>query len=141
MVRSLLKIKRKQKLNPLIDEVEDGARAAVTEEAISAVIFGHARDHTFFDGLDSVEYEILRTVQIMTRPFEVRDRPARDWEQAILSGYAVWRQMRDNHGGTFVGDAATQTVKYEPLSGVSGVRPKTKRTDSKSNRNSGQKRR
>jgi hypothetical protein len=46
VVRALLK--RKRKSEPQIDEVEDGARDAVTEEAISVVVFGHAKDHSFF---------------------------------------------------------------------------------------------
>lgn len=114
VMRKLLQCKRKS--IPQIDEVEDGARAAVLEEAISAFVFGYARDYSYFDGSSTVEYELLRTIRIMTRPFEVRDRTSREWERAILAGYAVWREMRANHGGLFVGDAESATVSYEPLS-------------------------
>ncbi|OQY98828.1 MAG: hypothetical protein B6D36_17050 [Planctomycetes bacterium UTPLA1] len=113
VTRKLLRCKRKSV--PQIDEVEDGARAAVLEEAISAFVFGYARDYSFFEGSSTIEYELLRTIRIMTRPFEVRDRPSREWERAILAGYAVWREMRANHGGCFVGDAESVTVRYEPL--------------------------
>lgn len=110
--RKLIGCKRKSA--PRVDEVEDGARAAVTEEAISALIFGVARDYSFFDGVETVDFELLRTIKTMTRPFEVRSRTYRDWEHAILAGYRVWRQMVEHRGGVFVGDAFAKTVVYEP---------------------------
>lgn len=113
IVRKLMK--RKRKSVPQIDEVEDGARAAVTEEAISALIFGYARDYSFFDDAESVDYTILRTVKQMAAPFEVRNRGLRDWEEAIIQGYRIWRLVNENRGGVFIGDADTHKVGYEPL--------------------------
>jgi hypothetical protein len=111
VTRKLLGVKRKSV--PQIDEVEDGARAAVIEEAVSALTFGYAKDFSFFQGSNSVEYGLLRTIQMMTRPFEVRDRTSREWEHAILSGYQVWRKMRIHRGGIFVGDRVAGSVRYE----------------------------
>lgn len=113
IVRRLLKVKRKS--NPRIDEVEDGARAAITEEAISALVFGYAKDYSFFDGCVSVDYDILRTIKVMTRPFEVRDKSFRDWENVILEGFCIWRKMKANGGGVFVGDASRRVISYEEL--------------------------
>jgi NTP pyrophosphatase (non-canonical NTP hydrolase) len=113
VVRKLVKIKRKSV--PRIDEVEDGARARVTEEAVSAYVFGVARDYSFFEGANSVDFSLLRTIRLLTHAFEVRDRSLRDWEEAILAGYRVWREMVAKKGGTFFGDAATRTVEYRPL--------------------------
>ncbi len=109
--RKLMGCKRKS--NPRLDEVEDGARAAVTEEAISALVFGIARDYSFFDGINSVDFDLLRAIKTMTRPFEVRDRTYREWETAILAGYSVWRKMVANKGGIFIGDATKRCVNYE----------------------------
>ncbi len=114
VVRSLLKVKRKSV--PHIDEVEDGARAKVTEEAISAFVFGYARDYSFFENATSVEFGLLRTIKLMTRPFEVREKSLRDWEQSILQGYDVWRKMLKNGGGVLVGNAVDQSVRFESLS-------------------------
>ncbi len=113
IVRKLLGVKRKSV--PQVDEVEDGARAAITEEAISAVVFGHAKDFSYFNGSDTVEFGLLRTIKQMTSPFEVRDRSFRHWEIAILEGYKVWRSMVANRGGVFVGNTHERTIKYEPL--------------------------
>lgn len=113
VLRALMK--RKRKSEPQIDMVEDGARAAVTEEAVSAVTYAYAKDHSFFEGVNSVDYELLRTIKMMTQPFEVRDRSPREWEHAILSCYKVWRALRENRGGIFVGDSEKGEVYYEPL--------------------------
>jgi NTP pyrophosphatase (non-canonical NTP hydrolase) len=113
IVRRTLGVKRKSV--PQVDEVEDGARAGVTEEAISAVVFGYAKDFSFFKESETVEFGLLRMIKQMTAPFEVRDKGLRQWEIAILQGYAVWREMVANKGGIFVGDAKTGTVHYQPL--------------------------
>jgi len=113
IVRRNLGLKRKSV--PQVDEVEDGARAAVIEEAISAVIFGHAKDFSFFQGSDTVEFALLRMIKQMTAPFEVRDKALRQWEIAILEGYAVWREMVANKGGVFIGDTNARSVRYEHL--------------------------
>lgn len=113
IVRRTLGVKRKSV--PQVDEVEDGARAGVTEEAISAIIFGYAKDFSFFQGSDAVEFSLLRMIKQMTTPFEVRDQGLRQWEIAILEGYRVWREMVANNGGVFIGNAKTHSVGYEPL--------------------------
>jgi NTP pyrophosphatase (non-canonical NTP hydrolase) len=112
VMRRILKCKRKSV--PVIDEVEDGARALVTEEGVSAVVFGYARDYSMFANSSSLDYEILRTVRGMTRPFEVRTRSLADWEKTILASYKVWRQLQEYRGGTIVGDANSQTLAFEP---------------------------
>lgn len=113
IVRKLLRVKRKSV--PQFDEVEDGARAAAIEEAISAFTFGIARDYSFFEGSESVEFGILRTIRIMTRSLEVRDKSLREWEDVILQTYAVWRQLVENRGGVVSGDVKSRTLRYEVL--------------------------
>lgn len=106
-------LNRKRKSIPRIDEVEDGARAFVTEEGVSAVVFGYARDYSLFASSGSVNYELLRTVKGMTRPFEVRTRSFADWQDMILASYGVWRQMIEHRGGTFVGNAVERSLRFE----------------------------
>lgn len=130
ITRRLLKVKRRSKRT--IDEVEDGGRAGVTEEAVSALVFAHAAQHSYFRGSTSIDYDLLKTIGMMCSPFEVRARSAKEWESAILKSYDVWRQMRENHGGVFVGDAVAGTVAYEPSSrrsrpGVIRTRPPQRR--------------
>jgi len=113
IVRKLLRVKRKSV--PQIDEVEDGARAAAIEEAISAFTFGVARDYSVFDGAESVDFGILQTIRTMTHTLEVRDKSLRDWEQVILQSYKAWRLLVDNRGGMIVGEAVSRSICYEPI--------------------------
>jgi NTP pyrophosphatase (non-canonical NTP hydrolase) len=111
VLRRILNCKRKSV--PRIDKVEDGARALVTEEGVSAVVFGHARDYSMFAQSTAIDYELLRTVKGMTRPFEVQSRSLADWQNVILSSFRVWREMVMHRGGTFVGDANTGELRFE----------------------------
>jgi NTP pyrophosphatase (non-canonical NTP hydrolase) len=113
-MRKILKCKRKSV--PHVDVVEDGARALVTEEGVSAVVFGHARDYSMFERSTSIDYELLRTVRSMTAPFEVRTRSLADWEKTILASFRVWRKVIEHQGGTVIGDAADGTLDFEPPS-------------------------
>jgi len=110
IVRKLLKVKRKSV--PQIDEVEDGARAAAIEEAISAFVFGLARDYSFFDGAESVEFSILRTIRMMTHMLEVRDKSLRDWENVILQSYKLWRLLEENRGGVIIGNTKSRIINF-----------------------------
>lgn len=114
VMRQLLGRKRKSK--PETDEVEDGGRAKAIEEGISAMVFAYAKDHNFLEGIGRVDRDTLLTIKKMTGEFEVGERTPRDWESAILQGFAVWRQMEKNGGGTVLGDFTKRTLSYAPLS-------------------------
>src|SRR5437667_10721603 len=58
MVRGLLRCKRKG--NPALDENQDGARAGILEEAVSAVVFGRAKQMRFFEGASQLDYDLLK---------------------------------------------------------------------------------
>jgi NTP pyrophosphatase (non-canonical NTP hydrolase) len=105
----------KRKDNPRIDAVEDGGRAIVTEEAIIAYIYGHARDHSYFQNIEAVDFAILKTIKGLTANFEVSRTPLRDWERAILEGYRVWRQVWHHNGGVVIGDLLAAKLQYRPL--------------------------
>lgn len=109
ILRKLLGCKRKSE--PQIDEVEDGARAGIMEEAISAIVYGEAKNFSLFDGAESVEFSLLRTIKSMTSSFEIRACTHREWETVILEAFAVWREMIMHDGGIFVGTCTG--VSYE----------------------------
>jgi hypothetical protein len=103
---------RKRRSHPATDEVEDGGRAKVIEEGISALVFAYARDHAFLDGVEQVDYELLRTIRAMTAHLEVRDKTEGEWEMAILSGYRVWRQVSKYEGGIINIDLRQRSIEY-----------------------------
>ena len=111
--RSLIKQKRKS--NPLIDEAEDGGRAGVIEEGISAWIFSCAKHLNYFEGQDSISFDLLKTIQQFVRGYEVEACPLSLWERAILDGYRVFRQVKANQGGIVIGCRQTRTIEFKQM--------------------------
>lgn len=102
VMRKLFNCKRKS--DPIVDEVQDGGRAAVIDEAIVALIFTEGKTHSFFEGIESLEYGLLRTIKDLTTHLEVSACTARQWEDAILQGFKVWRELRKHKSGRIHGD-------------------------------------
>lgn len=97
VIRKLLNCKRKSVRR--VDENQDGARAIITEEAVSAIVFQRAKTLQYFDGLSYVSYSLLKLIREFVVDFEVRDVPSWQWERAILDGFRLFRELRDNQGG------------------------------------------
>ena len=108
-LRALLK--RKRKSDPKIDEVEDGGRAIVIEEGIAAMVFSYAERRNFLEGVEAVNYELLRTIKEMTDHLEVGCRNAGDWEHAILSGFRLWRSINASGGGRLRANLEQRTLE------------------------------
>lgn len=108
-------IKQKRKSDPKVDEVEDGGRAKVVEEGLTAWIFSYAKGLNYFDGHDSLSFDLLKTVQQFVRGYEVQACPLKLWERAILRGYAVFRLIRENNGGIVIGDRDSRDIQYRTL--------------------------
>jgi len=113
VTRSLLRCKRKSK--PTVDENEDGGRAAVIEEAISAVVFGRAKLLHFFEGVNHLDYELLKNIQGLTIGYEVEIIPLWQWEKGILKSYAVFRKLKANHGDRVRVDLQKRYIEYRPV--------------------------
>lgn len=103
-------VKRKSK--PQIDEVEDGGRAIVTEEGISALVFAYASDHAFFDGVGGIDYGLLKSIRMLTAKFEVSVCSTGEWEAAIRMGYRVWKEVEANQGGKVEVDLDHRSIRY-----------------------------
>lgn len=108
--RGLLDCKRRS--NPLTDEVEDGGRAAVIEEGVSALVYAHARARDFLEGATEVDHDIITMARKMTEHLEVRARTDAEWEKAILVGFRVWRQVRKENGGRVTVDLEKRDLFY-----------------------------
>ena len=99
-----------------MDEIEDGARAAITEEALSMIIFNEAKRKNYFKGVSRVSRTTLRIIKEMTENFEVNVRSTREWEKAILKAYEIFRLLIANHGGRVEFDALKKAISYSLLS-------------------------
>ena len=106
-------LRRKRKSETRADEVEDGGRAAVIEEAIAALAFDYARRHNMLKGVGTVDSQLLRTIMGMVAHLEVCVRTAAEWERAILQGFKVWRKVSENRGGRVAVDTIHRRIKYD----------------------------
>jgi NTP pyrophosphatase (non-canonical NTP hydrolase) len=113
VMRALIRHKRKSR--PDVDEAQDGGRAIVVEEGLTAWIFARAKELDFFAGQSRVSLGILKTIGEFVAGYEVSQVPLKLWERAILDGYAAFRELRDHEGGWIVGDRGARTIRFEPL--------------------------
>lgn len=117
VVRATFRCKRKS--DSKTDEVQDGARAAIIEEAVSQTVFDYARDHSMLKGLDRIDHGILRVVQRMVRGLEVERCGLWEWQRAILVGFEAFRALRANNGGWLKLDAETRALTFSRDGAVS----------------------
>ena len=108
-LRALLRRKRKSVRK--VDEVEDGGRAIVIEEGISAMVFSYAERQNFLDGVEGVNYDLLRTIKDMTSHLEVSVRTEGEWERAIMTGFDIWRHVKANGKGKIYADLEQGTIQ------------------------------
>ena len=104
---------RKRKSDPSKDKVEDGGRAIVIEEGIIAFVYGQAHGETYFEGVDSIDWALLKTIKSMTVGLEVSRRYYWEWEKAILIGYELWNKLRKAGRGLVIGDLHSRTLEFK----------------------------
>jgi len=115
VVRALLKVKRKH--DDSIDRDQDGARAAIIEEAVTAYVFSRAKLQGYFDGVavGALSYDLLKVIQDLTRGYEVENCPLWLWEEAILQGYAAFRALRTLGSGRIKISRTDRTINVEAI--------------------------
>lgn len=97
VVRKLMESKRRKV--PTYDEVEDGARAAITEELVTLYIYNHAQNHKLFKYSDNVDSDVLSTIKKLVSKIEIKDCTAKQWEICIIKSYQVFDELIKNNGG------------------------------------------
>lgn len=116
VIRALLKLKRKS--DPQLDENEDGARAIILEEGIATWIFNHAKGNErklYADMTPGrLDYSLLKQVRSMVEGLMVADCPLWQWENAILDGFRVFRELYHHKGGTVIVDLKKHTLTFKP---------------------------
>lgn len=113
VLRALLKLKRKT--DPDVDNSEDGMRAISLEEGISTWIFNYANRLGFFEGLNSVDYSLLKTIRGIVAGFEVSRCPMWQWEEAILQAFRAFVFLYRNNGGVVTMDMHNHELRFAAL--------------------------
>jgi NTP pyrophosphatase (non-canonical NTP hydrolase) len=108
-------MQKKRRSEPQTDEIEDGGRAAVIEEAIAALIFDYAKKRAFLEGVSALDYSLLNTIKSLTEHLEVSACSLHTWERAILQAFDVWRQIVVHRSGIVVGNQYEGSLKFEQL--------------------------
>lgn len=101
----------KRKSNRIVDEIEDGARAAILEELIVAFVYANARERRHYDGIKHLDSELLSMIKRFVSHLEVRKRRTQDWERAILQGYAAFRYLLQHRRAVLKIDLRSRELK------------------------------
>lgn len=110
--RSLIKHKRKSRAE--IDEAQDGGRAIVVEEGLTAWIFARSKQYDHFAVPGGLTYDMLKVVSQFVQGYEVEACPLWLWERSILEGYKVFRQIRSSEEGLIIGDRGLRKIEFRP---------------------------
>jgi NTP pyrophosphatase (non-canonical NTP hydrolase) len=113
VLRALFNLKRNSQ--PKVDEAQDGARAIIIEEGISTLVFHRAEQLKYFASIKSLDYSLLKQISDFVRGYEVDQCPLWQWEQAILEGYKVFRQLRRHRRGIVIANLAKRSISFERL--------------------------
>lgn len=105
VLRSLLRLKRKS--NKSVDESQDGARAILIEEGISAFVFSEAKSQAFFRNVKrgKLSFDLLKRIRAFVKGYEAEEIPFWLWEEAILQGFEAFRFLQEHR-------AARVTISY-----------------------------
>ncbi|WP_201554087.1 pyrophosphatase [Psychrobacter immobilis] len=109
-------IKHKRKSVAFIDETQDSGRPIVIEEGLSAWLFSMSKEKGVdFTKESSVSYDLLKTIQVFVRGYEVEECPLQLWVKAITQGYRVFNQVVENEGGVIIGSRKKRTLEFKKL--------------------------
>lgn len=125
VVRGLLG--RKRKSDQDADEVEDGARAKIVEEAVIKAIHsegdrlaqlrGPQPSQTpvrLFLGPRDITFRFLKFIQTLVSGLEVQANRYWEWEEAIIEGHEVFYRLRCEGQGTVNIDLEKRTIAFRP---------------------------
>ena len=112
LLRSRENEKKLRHRKDVVDDAEDGGRAQIIEEAIIVAAYVYAEKRAMLEGTNAVDWQLLRHIQKMTSKLEVRNRTAWEWNDALMTGFTIWRKLIKHEGGTVKGDLNKRTLVY-----------------------------
>lgn len=116
---------RKRKTSPELDEVEDGARAQIVEEAVIKAIHAEgvrivalAADtdlvgpRALFADRADMSFNFLKRLESLVSGLEVEGSHYWEWEDAILEGFKIFDLLRRSGRGTVSVDLSTRKLTF-----------------------------
>lgn len=96
------------------DNAEDGGRGQVIDEAIVLAAYAYAADRELLKNANAIDWDLLRHIKKLTASVEVANRTTREWNDALLRGFEMWRLLRAHNGGIIKGDLRARTIDFSP---------------------------
>lgn len=126
VLRDLMGLKRKR--DPQVDEVQDGARARIVEEAVIKAIHSEgvrlARQgyvgpllpdqHDIFPNVSDISFGFLKFISSLVTNLEVAENKHWEWEDAILEGSKLLKDLRTHRQGTVRIDLERRSLEFGP---------------------------
>ena len=125
VVRGLLG--RKRKSDHVADQVEDGARAKIVEEAVIKAIHSEGdrlarlrgpqpaqKPVRLFLGPQDITFRFLKFIQNLVSGLEVQINRYWEWEEAIIDGHEIFYRLRCEGQGTVNIDLEKRTIAFRP---------------------------
>lgn len=113
VARALLGLKRRTQRK--FEKAEDGARAQMMEEAMSALLFNEAQSHGFYKNAEAIPAFLIDEVCWIAQHYEAKKLGVADWRLAIQRGYEVWKSVRESNGGFVDLNLDARTIRFRPL--------------------------
>lgn len=127
VVRGMMRRKRKDPNRPNVDEVEDGARAQIVDEAVVKLIHSEgariakilhpdkpAEERPIFpEGVD-IPFAFLKLIKRVAQGLEVDRNSYSEWIAAIRDGYRVYGELCREKQGTITVDLVRRKISYRP---------------------------
>lgn len=113
VTRALYRLKRKSVKKT--DENQDGARAVLIEEGISALVFNEAKRNNLFEGVErgKLSFDLLKVIRKFVDGYEPQSIPYWAWEEAILQGFDAFRFLKEHRSGRLM--LGRRRIVVEPL--------------------------
>jgi len=118
---------RKRKSVEVTDEVEDGARAKIVEEAVIkaihsegqrlAALRGYAPSSQplrLFSKSSDITFRFLKLIRSFVSDLEVHKNRDWEWEEAILDGHKIFHLLRCEGQGTVIVDLDARSIVFKP---------------------------
>lgn len=125
--RSLMKRKRKDDDNPLLDVVEDGARAGIVEEALLKVVHSEgaeiaeiaypelaAEERPLFSDEVDIPLSFFKLIRRYVKGLEVERNSFEEWKAAIRDGHRIYGQLVREGQGTVTVDLERREISFRP---------------------------
>lgn len=112
---------RKRRSVNILDNVEDGARAVLVEEAIVKYVHSEGdrlttgqRNERLFPSKESISFSVLKAARFFAKGLEVERNKLWEWENAIFYGYMTFYKLREEEQGTVKIDLNSRSMVFSP---------------------------